>query len=89
MTLDVEGLQGELREVARSRDWERFHTPKNLAAALSVEEELVAVMGSPEAAHVREEVADVLIYLLRLADVLGVDLGEAVAAKLAANARRN
>jgi NTP pyrophosphatase (non-canonical NTP hydrolase) len=85
-----------LREFTAVRDWEQFHTPKNLAMALAGEVgELIAELQwltPDEAAHVmedadagarvRSELADVTIYLLRLADVLGVDLVEAAHAKL-------
>lgn len=100
MTLD--DLAAELRRFAAERDWERFHTPKNLGISLAVEvgellehvqwgsdAEIAALAGSPDGrAAVAEELADVFIYLVRLADVLGVDLLEAAAAKIAANAVR-
>jgi dCTP diphosphatase len=94
----IEDLQRRIREFARERDWEQFHTPKNLAMALSGEvgelveifqwltpEEAAAVMESARARDVEDELADVLIYLLRLADVLDVDLLEAGATKLTRN----
>ena len=100
--MSIDALQDQLREFTSERDWERFHTPKNLAMALAGEVgELVAVFQwlSPEesaeamadlsrAERVRDEMADVLAYLLRLADVLDVDLGEALAAKMIKNAQR-
>jgi NTP pyrophosphatase (non-canonical NTP hydrolase) len=99
--VNVERIQAELRAFARDREWEQFHTPKNLAMALSVEtcelmeifqwltaEESTTVMAGDAAGPVRDEVADVLIYLLRLADVLGVDLEQAVEDKLRSNAAR-
>ena len=98
--MDVAALQNELREFARARDWERFHEPKNLTMALTVEAaELMELFqwstdresrearsdpGILDAA--REEIADVLIYLLRLSDVLGIDLESAVRTKIAVNA---
>ncbi|GAA5165911.1 nucleotide pyrophosphohydrolase [Ornithinimicrobium tianjinense] len=99
--MDIEALQDRLRAFAVDRDWEQFHTPKNLATALSVEsselleifqwltdEQSRAVMTTPESDHVRQEMADVLIYLLRLADVLDVDLAAAVESKVEDNAVR-
>lgn len=99
MTFD--DLKERLRHFARERDWEQFHTPKNLAMALSVEvSELVEifqwltpeasadVMKGDQAAHVREELADILIYLVRLADVLQVDLVDSADEKIEANAQR-
>ena len=100
MTLD--DLAGELRRFAAERDWEQFHTPKNLALSLAVEvgellehfqwgsdgeiaDRLRAADGREAVA---EELADVLIYLVRLADVAGVDLLAAASAKIAANAER-
>lgn len=100
--LDVRGLQRRLAEFALARDWGRYHTPKNLAAALSVEaselleifqwltpEQSAEVMADPESAHrVEDEVADVLSYLLQLCEVLGVDPLAAVAAKIERNETR-
>ena len=100
MTLDE--LAVRLREFAAARDWEQFHTPKNLAMALAGEvgellaemqwlapEEAAQIMEDPEAAaRIRSELADVTIYLVRLADLLGVDLIKAAQAKLAESERR-
>ena len=80
--MDIDGLQATLRRFATERDWEQFHTPKNLATALMVEAaELAEIFQwmtpdeSREAAgdpatkqHIGEELADVLLYLLQLAD---------------------
>ena len=86
--------------LAAARDWAQFHSPKNLAMALSAEAaELLEIFQwlteeqsrglSPEAkAAAGEEVADVLLYLVRIADQLGIDPVEAARAKLAANARK-
>ena len=96
------GLAEALRAFAQARDWERYHTPKNLAMALAGEAgELVAcfqwltpdesahVMDDPTtAAAVESELADVLQYLIRLADVLGVDLANAFRTKLQINETR-
>lgn len=100
--MDIKAIQLELREFARARDWEQFHSPKNLAAALAVEaaellepfqwlreEDSRRLSEQPEtAALVREEIADVLIYLLRLADQLDIDLERAVADKMRVNAEK-
>ena len=100
--VDVQGLALTLSAFARERDWEQFHSPKNLAMALSSEAgELAEVFqwmtedASREAARdpgtaqaVRDELADVLLYLVRLADVLGVDLNEAAQAKIKSNAAK-
>jgi dCTP diphosphatase len=97
----MEELQARIRAFAQERDWEQFHTPKNLAMALSGEvgelveifqwltaDEAGRVMDGPRAENVEDELADVFTYLLRMADVLGVDLAEATRAKLARNEDR-
>ena len=100
MTLD--DLTAELRRFAAERDWERFHTPKNLAISLAVEvgelleqvqwgsdADIAALAARPDGrAALAEELADVFIYLVRLADVVDVDLLAAAFAKVAANAER-
>ena len=90
----LEHLRKQLREFAAVRDWEQFHSPKNLSMALSVEaaELLEQFQWLTEAQSrslegerrtaVEHEIADVQIYLVRLADTLGIDIGKAVAAKL-------
>lgn len=96
----LDTLRRHIRGFAEERAWEQFHTPKNLAMALSVEAaELLEPFQwlTPEQSRqlddaqreaVRQEIADVLIYLTRLADVLGIDLLDAAADKLAINARK-
>mgnify|MGYP000869571485 CR=1 FL=1 len=93
-------LRDRLREFAALRDWDQFHSPKNLAIALSVEaSELLehfqwltdaasASLDDRERASVREELADVLLYLVRLADRLDVDLLAAARDKIALNAKK-
>ncbi|MEV0438257.1 nucleotide pyrophosphohydrolase [Streptomyces spectabilis] len=99
---DIAGLQRRLAEFAAARRWEPYHTPKNLAAALSVEaselveifqwltpEESARVMEDADSAHrVTDEVADVLAYLLQFCEVLGVDPLQALAAKIERNEER-
>lgn len=89
-------LQRELREFAAQRDWQQFHTPKNLVMALVGEvgelvelfqwltpDESAAVMTRTEQAdRVREEIADVFAYLLQLADTLDIDLATALREKV-------
>ncbi|MEG0052251.1 MAG: nucleotide pyrophosphohydrolase [Comamonas sp.] len=98
----LKSLQAELSAFAADRDWEQFHSPKNLAMALSVEAgELLerfqwlspeqserAALSSSALHGVEEEMADVLLYLLRLADRLDVDLAAVAAAKLQKNAEK-
>ena len=99
-SLDPEELASYLRQFAADRNWEQFHTPKNLVMALAGEVgELVEVFQwlTPEQSadlddaarqNASDELADVAIYLIRLADLLGIDLGQAVANKMAANELR-
>ncbi|MEV6424857.1 nucleotide pyrophosphohydrolase [Streptomyces sp. NPDC051662] len=97
--LDVAEMQRRLARFAAARDWEQYHTPKNLVAALSVEaselleifqwltpEQSARVMEDPDSAHrVSDEVADVLAYLLQFCEVLGIDPLVALAAKMDRN----
>ncbi len=99
---EIEVLIAEVREFAVSRDWEQFHTPKNLAMAIAGEAgELVAefqwlkeeestksALSAEKFSDIELEVADVAIYLLRLSDVLGIDLAEVVRKKLEINQKR-
>ncbi|EGE41190.1 MazG nucleotide pyrophosphohydrolase [Streptomyces griseus] len=100
--IDVAELQRRLAAFAEARDWEQYHNPKNLAAALSVEaselleifqwltpEQSARIMENPESAHrVADEVADVLAYLLQFSRVLGIDPTAALVAKLERNEKR-
>ena len=93
-------LKQRLREFAEARDWDQFHLPKNLSMALACEaaevmEHFLWVDGGASArpdpetqTALSEELADVLIYLVRLADKLDVDLLEAATAKMALNVQR-
>lgn len=101
--MDIEALQATLRTFAAERDWQPFHTPKNLATALIVEAaELAEIFQwmTPDqsiAAHtdavvreqIADEVADVLLYLLQIADHTQVDLKRAVGRKLVKNAKKH
>ncbi|MFM2088466.1 MAG: hypothetical protein RLZZ237_3335 [Pseudomonadota bacterium] len=90
-------IRARLRDFAQERDWDQFHTPKNLAMALSVEvAELVehyqwlatgadAELDEAKRTGIRHELADVLMYLVRLADKSGVDLHAAVLEKMELN----
>lgn len=98
--MDLQALQLTLREFAAARHWQPFHTPKNLSTALLVEAaELAEVFQwmtaeESQAAHlepvmkerISDEVADVLLYLLQVADQCAIDIPAAVASKLAKNA---
>ncbi|HYM44268.1 MAG TPA: nucleotide pyrophosphohydrolase [Steroidobacteraceae bacterium] len=96
----LEDLQLKLRRFAAERDWDQFHSPKNLAMALSVEaaellehfqwlSDAESSALTPETrGRVAEELADVLLYLVRLADKLDVDLTAAAFEKLKLNATK-
>lgn len=100
--LETQGLEEALLQFARERDWEQYHAPRNLLLALVgevgelaeifqwlSEAQAAEVMQQAESARqVREEMADVMMYLVRLAGVLGVDLDAAVRDKLVLNARK-
>ena len=96
----MDRLQERVRKFADARDWAQFHTPKNLTMALAVEAaELMeyfqwltppqsAALPAREKQAVAQEIADVLIYLVRLSDVLDVDMLAAAFGKLSVNARK-
>ena len=99
--METTGWTERLRTFAEEREWQQFHTPKNLAMALSVEaselveifqwltpEESAAIMSTERGQAVRDEVADVMSYLLRFADVLDIDLEAAMADKVESSAKR-
>jgi len=96
----LESLTGALRRFAADRDWEQFHSPKNLAAALTVEaaellehfqwltEEQSRNLPEEKRLAVRHELADVFLYLLQMADKLEIDLVAAAEEKLELNASK-
>ena len=98
--VSLSALRNDLRRFAAARDWQQFHTPKNLAMALSVEAaellehfqwltpEQSSRLDAKARRAVGEELADVLLYLTRLADVLGIDPLAAARRKLRLNARK-
>ena len=93
-------LRNALRQFAAERDWDQFHSPKNLASALSVEaaellerfqwltEQESQCLSPMDRARVEQELADVLLYLIRLADKLDVDLAVAAREKMKINAEK-
>ena len=100
MTDPLRDLRDELRAFAAERDWDQFHSPRNLATALAVEaaellepfqwltEEQSRSLPPDTRAAVEEELADVLLYLVRLADKLDVDLAAAARAKIVRNGQK-
>ena len=99
---DIEDLTRRMRQFTEARDWARFHDPKSLALALvgevgelaellqwvRHEDQADVVRDHPLQGRLAEEMSDVLLYLLRLADVVGVDLAEAASEKLRGNEAR-
>ncbi|MFQ5431760.1 MAG: nucleotide pyrophosphohydrolase [Nitrospinota bacterium] len=95
--MEIEALSAKLRKFAADRDWEQFHSPKNLTSALVVEAaellEIFQWMKEDESKNldertlgkVKEEIADIQIYLLRISDVIGISIPEAVEAKIKKN----
>lgn len=100
--IDVSALETALQAFADERDWNQFHSPKNLAMALTgevgelveifqwlSEDESRKVADNPKTARaVRDELADVALYLVRLCSVLKVDLNEAITQKIQANGEK-
>lgn len=98
----VGALRAAVDTFVGARDWYQFHTPKNLAMSIAIEaaeimehfqwltvEESSALMRDPkQRAEVADELADVLIYCLSLANSTGIDISEAIQAKLARNEKR-
>lgn len=85
----------EIRQFITDRDWRRFHTPGNMAKSISIEaaELLECFQWSDEPRdgdweHVHEELADVMIYCIQMADLLGVDPDDIIRSKMAKNARK-
>jgi NTP pyrophosphatase (non-canonical NTP hydrolase) len=99
---EFEDLKKEIRAFADARNWDQFHTPKNLSMAvageagelvaefqwLTPEQSMRSSMSSEKLNDVELEIADVAIYLIRLADVLGVNVAEVVRKKIAINESR-
>ncbi|RDI46361.1 nucleotide pyrophosphohydrolase [Nocardia mexicana] len=99
--MEIDRLQALIADFAAQREWQKFHTPKNLVMALTGEvgelselfqwltaEESMVIHTPERRARVADEIADVFIYLLRLADVLDIDLVAATESKLQTNAQR-
>lgn len=100
MIENLDQLRARAKAFAEERDWEQFHTPKNLAMALSVEaaelmehfqwlgEEASSSLPPDTLAAVADEIADVQVYLVMLADKLGVDILQTVTTKMEKNAAK-
>ncbi len=100
--LDLKKLKEKLVTFAKERDWEKFHNPKNLAMALTIEaSELMEIFqwldfeeasnicnNSSKKIEIEDELADILVYIVRLAGVLGINLSEAVESKMKKNGEK-
>lgn len=100
--IDDQKLASVFRAFAAERDWDQFHTPKNLASALTVEAaELLEIFqwsrgqndwsdlnDPPVRARAEEELADILLYLIRFSDLAGIDLQQAAEAKMKVNSQK-
>lgn len=93
----LDTVRQRMRDFAEARDWDQFHSPKNLSMALSVEvselvecfqwltEEQSKSLSEEQRTAVADEIADIQLYLVRLSDKVGVDIGEAVEQKIEKN----
>lgn len=100
--LDIDSFQNVITDFARERDWDQFHTPKNLSMALSVEagelveifqwltaEQSLNIKDNPKLKEAAgEEIADILTYLLRISSILEIDLVSALESKIKKNAKK-
>ena len=96
----LDQIKTRLRDFAAARDWDQFHSPKNLAMAMIVEaaelvehfqwltEDQSQTLPPDKLAEVEQEIADIQIYLIRLADKLGIDMQQAVNAKMELNEKK-
>lgn len=97
---DFDTIKVRIRKFAADRDWDQFHSPKNLSMALAAEagelleqfqwltEEQSKSVSADKLLSIREELADIQIYLIRLADKLSIDLAEAVEQKIEVNEKK-
>jgi NTP pyrophosphatase (non-canonical NTP hydrolase) len=99
---EIQNLVAEIKKFADTRDWAHFHTPKNLSMAVSgeagelvsefqwltAEESMKEQLSAEKLQDIRMEIADVALYLFRLADVLDVDLAEVMREKMKINETR-
>ncbi|KAJ0571389.1 putative dCTP diphosphatase [Helianthus annuus] len=100
--VSLEELRDKVAEFAKVRNWDKFHSPRNLLLALVGEvgelseifqwkgevERGLPNWSSDDKKHLEEEISDVLLYLVQLADVCGLDLGQAALSKIVKNAQK-
>ncbi|PHR68925.1 MAG: nucleotide pyrophosphohydrolase [Arcobacter sp.] len=95
--MDMQKIEKLIKKFSQERDWDKFHNPKNLAMALSVEsselleifqwlnEEEALKLKDKKLEHLKEEVADVAVYLLRICMSYDINLEEAIVSKMKKN----
>ena len=100
--MNLDGIRKRLAQFVQARNWDQFHTPKNLSMALAAETaELLEIFqwltdaqskeivhNKKEMAHIRQEIADVMIYLIRLADTLDINIEKAILEKIELNEKK-
>lgn len=98
--LDIGSLKEKISHFAKERDWEKFHTPKNLACALSVEagelleefqwmsDEDQENIDEEKIKAISEELSDIITYAIRISDILNINLPEAITDKIKKNAKK-
>lgn len=98
--MDLENIQSIIKNFSKERDWDQFHNPKNLAMALTVETaELVEIfqwlnqeqadnLPQEKQIHLKEEIADIAVYLLRICMAYDINLEEAILEKMDKNAKK-
>ena len=98
--MDMDNIQQVIKKFSQERDWDKFHNPKNLAMALSVETaELLEIFQwmTPEQAlnldeakqeHLKEEIADISVYMIRICMAYGIDLEAAILNKMKKNEKK-
>lgn len=98
--MDLEHIKSIIKDFSKQRDWDKFHNPKNVAMALSVETaELVEIfqwldakqaleLSGDKRTHLKEEVADIAVYLLRICMAYDIDLEEAICEKMKKNEKK-
>ena len=98
----IQELKNKIKKFVQERDWEKFHSPKNLSMSLSIEvaelmehfqwvtiEQSKEIINNPiEKEKIQDEIADIAVYLLNLCNVLGVDMSEAITTKLKKNGEK-
>jgi len=91
----LENIRDKVNQFVEERDWKQFHSPRNLAESISIEAaELLEIfqwgqkLGPEEHEHLREELADVMIYCISMANALEIDMSSAIMEKLEKNARK-